>query len=117
MNTRQNRKLVVKWATQQVTTSNVVISDRYWDCVSSAEQATAIANNLAKKNILVFSGPGNGAVLVHKNNPNLTVTEMNVSSDREDIHGITVYGGNLAKDSTVMPLMPWQIGFSLKEAA
>lgn len=117
MSTRHNRKLAVKWATQQVTTSNVVISDQYWDCVSSAEQATAIANNLAKNNILVFSGPGNGAVLVHKNNPDLTVTEMNVSSDREGIHGITVYGGHLAKDDTVMVLMPWQVGVSLKETA
>lgn len=113
MQTRTNRKLAVKWATQQVTTSNVVVSDQYWDCVSSAPQAVAIANNLAKKNILVFAGPGNGAVLVHKRNPNLTVEEMSVASDKEDIQGCTVYAGFLTnKDSTVTLLSPWVLNFA-----
>ena len=112
LSTRQNRKLAVKWATQQVNRSNVVISDQFWSCVDSFDQADVIANKLAEKDILVFNGPTKtGAVLVHKEHKGLTVGHMDIASDRPHLDKEVVYMGNISKDGHVTLLSPWQLNF------
>ena len=109
---RENRKIAISWAKQVVTPKNVIISDQFWTCVENYAQAQAIAEKLAKSNILAFQGPTKtGVVLVHKSNPHLKVEAHGLMTDDPKLNGTTVHTGIMVKDEDIALLAPWHLNF------
>ena len=88
--TRNNRKLAVTWAKSIVKrNSSMIISDQYWTPFTNNTQIQNTKRKLKQLGILAFDGPTNGAILIHKDNPKLSVEII----DCKDIDGKTYIGG------------------------
>jgi hypothetical protein len=85
--TRENRKLAIKWAKDTVKqTSSMVVSDQYWTAFADQTQILNAKRKLKQLGILAFDF-GKGAILIHKDNPKLTVNTFTGSD------GTTYIGG------------------------
>jgi|TARA_B110000879_G_scaffold1228_1_gene1529 hypothetical protein len=87
--TRNNRKMAVTWAKSIVKrNSSMVMSDQYWAPFINNTQIQHTKRKLKQLGILAFDF-GKGAILIHKDNPKLSVEII----DCKDIDGKTYIGG------------------------
>jgi len=86
--TRENRKLAIKWAKNTVKqTSPMVMSDQYWTAFTDQTQIQNAKRKLKQLGILAFDLSKGGAILIHKDNPKLTVNTFTGNDGKTYIGG------------------------------
>lgn len=102
--TRNNRKLAVKWAQDTVKkNSSMVMSDKFWTPFADITQIQHTKRKLKQASILAFDFTANGAVLIHKDNPKLSVSIIDGSDGKKYIAG--TYTNNVDGEDFVTVLM------------
>ena len=85
--TRENRKMAVTWAKLTVKQNgSMVMSDQYWTPFTNSTQIQHAKRKLKQLGILAFDF-GKGAILIHKDNPKLSVHPVDGGDGKQYIGG------------------------------